>query len=76
MCNSEFVDDVNSILDMLTNVVAYRFSIVYVDNNSYDADTSELLNNDNYIKKFIDFAQLKLPYSPALMDELARFEGV
>ena len=76
VCNSEFVDKVNDILRTLTNVVTYRLSIVYVDNSSYNSENSELLNNDNYIKRFIDFAQLKLQHSPALIDELSRFGEV
>ena len=75
VCNSEWVDTVNDKLKSLNNVSGYRVSIIYV-NDSYDNETSELLNNDNYIKQFIDFAQLKLPYSPALVDELSRFGDI
>ena len=73
VCNSNFTEEVNNILKTLGNVVTYRLSVIYLDNMSYDSDNSELLNNDNYIKRFIDFAQLKLQHSPALIDELSRF---
>ena len=71
--DSRYVDKVNELLNN-PNIVSHRLSTVYMDEMSEtNSETSELLNNDNYMKRFVDFAQLKLPHSPALIDELSRF---